>query len=184
MTRPGDSESKKRLHHHSLDIQLRNLEDKEGTMDFESFEDIIRFAIEKEEEAVDFYREASRQERYSGAKELFEEFAQEEVKHRTLLEGFLKGERAVSDYKFEWIPDMKRSDYIVGVNYEKGMSYPEILRLAMKREEGSLALYNLLERKTEEEDLVKVFQMLSQEEAKHKLALETLYDDFMAAQGD
>jgi rubrerythrin len=79
---------------------------------------------------------------------------------------------------------MKRSDYIVGVKYEKGMSYPEILRLAMKREEGSLALYNLLKRKTEDEDLVKVFKMLSQEEAKHKLALETLYDDFMATQGD
>ncbi len=163
---------------------IRNLKAKEGTMDFESFEDIIRFAIEKEEEAVDFYRAASRQERYSGAKDLFEEFAQEEVKHQTLLEGFLKGERSVSDYKFEWIPDIKRSDYIVGVKYEKGMTYPEILRLAMKREEGSLALYNLLERKTEDEDLVKVFQMLSQEEAKHKLALETLYDDFMAAQGD
>jgi len=26
--------------------------------------------------------------------------------------------------------------------------------------------------------------MLSQEEAKHKLALETLYDDYMAEQGD
>ena len=153
-------------------------------MEFESFEDIIRFAIEKEEEAVDFYRDASCQESYSGAKDMFEEFAQEEVKHRTLLEGFLKGERALSDYKFEWIPDMKRSDYIVGVKYEKGMSYPEILRLAMKREEGSLALYNHLAGKTEDDDLVRVFKMLSQEEAKHKLALETLYDDFMAAQGD
>jgi rubrerythrin len=162
----------------------RNLEEKEETMDFESIKDVIRFAIEKEEEAVAFYTEASRQESYSGAKDLFEDFAQEEVKHRTLLEGFLKGEKAVSDYRFEWIPDMKRSDYIVGVKYEKGMSYPEILRLAMKREEGSLALYNLLAKKTEDDSLVKVFKMLSQEEAKHKLALETLYDDFMAAQGD
>ena len=153
-------------------------------MDFESFEDIIRFAIEKEGEAVDFYRETSCQERYSGAKDLFEEFAQEEVKHRTLLEGFLKGERSLSDYKFEWIPDMKRSDYIVGVKYEKGMSYPEILRLAMKREEGSLALYSHLAEKTEDQDLAKTFQILRQEEAKHKLALETLYDDFMAVQGD
>ena len=153
-------------------------------MDFESFEEIIRFAIEKEEEAAAFYRKVSFQETYSGAKEMFEEFAQEEVKHRTLLEEFLKGERAISDYRFEWIPDMKRSDYIMGVQYEKGMSYPEILRLAMKREEGSLALYNHLAEKTEDPDLARIFQMLCQEEAKHKLALETLYDDFMAAQGD
>lgn len=153
-------------------------------MDFESFEEIIRFAIEKEEEAIAFYKEASLHESYSGAKEVFEEFAQEEIKHRTLLEEFLKGERAISDYRFEWIPDIKRSDYIVGVEYEKGMSYPEILRLAMKREEGSLALYNHLAEKTEDQDLVKTFQILRQEEAKHKLTLETLYDDFMAAQGD
>ncbi len=155
-------------------------------MDFESFEEIIRFAIEKEEEAAAFYKEASYQESYSGSKEMFEEFAQEEVKHRTLLEEFLKGKKAISDsdYKFEWIPDIKRSDYIVGVKYEKGMSYPEILRLAMKREEGSLALYNHLAEKTEDPDLVRTFQILCQEEAKHKLALETLYDDFMAGQGD
>jgi rubrerythrin len=72
----------------------------------------------------------------------------------------------------------------VGVKYEKGMSYPEILRLAMKREEGSLALYNHLAEKTEDRDLAKTFQILRQEESKHKLALETLYDDFMAEQGD
>ena len=153
-------------------------------MDFESFEEIIRFAIEKEEEAAAFYRKASFHESYSGAKEMFEEFAQEEIKHRILLEEFLKGGRPVSDYRFEWIPDMKRSDYIVGVKYEKGMSYPEILRLAMKREEGSLALYNHLAEKTEDQDLARTFQMLCQEEAKHKLSLEILYDDFMAAQGD
>ena len=40
-------------------------------MDFESFEEIIRFAIEKEEEAAAFYKEASLQETYSGAKEMF-----------------------------------------------------------------------------------------------------------------
>ena len=44
--------------------------------------------------------------------------------------------------------------------------------------------YNELQKKTEKEDIITLFKMLSQEEAKHKLALETLYDDFMATQGD
>ena len=70
------------------------------------------------------------------------------------------------------------------LNFEEGMAYPDLLRLAMKREEGSLRLYNDLQMKAEEEEVVKVFKMLSQEEAKHKLALETLYDDYMAGQGD
>ena len=153
-------------------------------MSFDTFEEIINYAIEKEEEAVAFYEEASRLEPYAWAKETFEDFAKEEQKHRALLEGFLKGEKVVADYKFEWIADIKRSDYLVDMTYEKGMSYPDALRLAMKREEKALALYNELQKNADEEELVKVFKMLSQEEAKHKLALETLYDDYMAEQGD
>jgi len=153
-------------------------------MSFDSYEEIIKFAIEKEKEAAAFYEDASRQEPYSGAKETFESFAKEEKKHRAMLEDFLKGKRDFSDYKFTWIPDMKRSDYLVDLNYEKGMPYSDILRLAMKREEKALKLYNELLEKTEEKSLSKVFKMLCQEEAKHKLTLETLYDDHMAELGD
>jgi len=153
-------------------------------MCFESFEEIINFAIEKEKEAVAFYEDASGQEPYSGAKKTFEEFAEQERKHQAMLEGFLKGETKVPDYQLKWVPDMKRSNYMVDLTYEKGMPYSDILRLAMKREEKALELYNDLVGKTEEEDLIKIFQILSQEEAKHKLTLETLYDDYMAKMGD
>ena len=153
-------------------------------MDFKTFEDLINFAIEKEKEAVSFYEEASRQEIYTGAKETFEEFALEEKKHQSMLEKFLEGEFKISDYEFKWIPDMKRSDYLVDIEYQKGMHYEDMLRLAMKREEKSLKLYNELAKKTENEDLLTLFKVLSQEEAKHKLALETLYDDYLAKQGD
>jgi rubrerythrin len=153
-------------------------------MSFESIEEIINFAIAREKEAVAFYEDAIKQESYVGARKTFESFAAEERKHVALLEGFLRGETKVTDYTFEWIPDMKRSNYMVDLTYEKGMSYPDALRLAMKREEKALALYNELNEKADEEEVVKVFKMLAQEEAKHKLALETLYDDFMAKQGD
>ncbi|MBW1780546.1 MAG: ferritin family protein [Deltaproteobacteria bacterium] len=153
-------------------------------MSFQSFEEIVNFAIEKEKEAVAFYEDISHQETYSGAKKTFEGFANEERKHVALLEGVLKGETRISDYTFEWIPDIKRSNYIEDMDYEKGMSYPDILRLAMKREEKSLQLYNDLAQKTDTDELITVFMMLSQEEAKHKLALETLYDDHMAQLGD
>jgi len=153
-------------------------------MDFESFEDVINFAIEKEKDAVNFYEDASRQEIYAGARETFEEFAQEERKHQSMLEGFLKGAFKISDYEFKWIPDLKRSDYLVDIEYQKGMHYEDMLRLAMKREEKSLKLYNELTQKSDKEDLTDLLKMLSQEEAKHKLVLETLYDDYMATQGD
>jgi rubrerythrin len=73
---------------------------------------------------------------------------------------------------------------MVDLTYRKGMPYADILRLAMKREEKSLKLYNDLAGRSQEKDLVQVFKMLSQEEAKHKLKLETLYDDYVAKMGD
>ena len=131
-------------------------------MDFETFEDIIGFAIEKEKEAVAFYEEASRLEPYAGARETFKDFAKEEQKHASLLEGFLKGEKVVSDYKFQWVTDLKRSNYLVDMTYEEGMPYPDALRLAMKREEKALAFYNDLEKNTDQAETAKVFRMLAQ----------------------
>ena len=153
-------------------------------MNFKSFAELIQFAIEKEKEAIAFYENASTQEPYSGGKQTFLEFAKEEKKHKALLEGFLKGDKKLEDYKFKWVPDMKRSDYMVDLQYKKGMAYPDMLRLAMKREEKALQLYNDLASKSEVPDLVKIFKMLSQEEATHKLKLETIYDDYMAKMGD
>ena len=68
--------------------------------------------------------------------------------------------------------------------YEKGMPYADTIRLAMKREEKALALYNELLEKADDYALKKIFKMLCQEEAKHKNILETIYDDYIAGQGD
>jgi rubrerythrin len=132
-------------------------------MNFESLVEILKYAIEKEKEAAEFYLEISRQESFAGARETFEQFAAEERKHQVLLEKF---------------------DYMVDIEYEKGMHYTDILRLAMKREEKALKLYNELQTKIQGEAYLKLFKILAQEEAKHKRALETLYDDYMADQGD
>jgi rubrerythrin len=153
-------------------------------MPFESYEEIIQYAIKREKEAAEFYEEASKKESFSGAKEMLVRFAEEERRHQTILEDLDSHKDKIKGYKFEWIPDMKRSNYMVDMTYEEGMDYPDLLRLAMKREEKALALYNELLANTEDPDHIQLFKMLCQEEAKHKQYLETLYDDFMAAQGD
>lgn len=155
-------------------------------MDFKNLTEIIDFAISKEIEAEEFYRSVSEQEIFAGKKEMFLEYAAEEKKHQTLLEDLKAGKSgmAVDDYKFKWITDIKRSNYVHEVEYKPGMAYQDILLLACKREEKALALYNELQAKAETEEAKKVFKILCQEEAKHKLALETMYDDFMAKMGD
>jgi len=153
-------------------------------MDFNSIEEILNYAIKREKEAAEFYEEISRKEDFSGTKESFEEFAKEERKHQTMLEDFSVNKEKINEYKLEWITDIKRSDYLVDIEYEKGMHYTDILRLAMKKEEKALKLYNDLMQKTDNESVIKLFKVLAQEEAKHKGFLEGLYDDYMADQGD
>ena len=156
-------------------------------MEFESLEAIVDFAIGKEREAAEFYQKISDDEEdFSGSKKMFAEFAAEEKKHEKILlkfktEGISK---SLQDYQLKWITDIKRSNYMVDMTYEKGMPYNEILLLAMKREEKALKLYNEFLEQADTDDGKKLFKVLCQEEAKHKLALETMYDDYMAAMGD
>lgn len=144
------------------------------------------FAIEKEKEAVAFYTGLSKEESFSGASKMFEEFAAEEEKHQKMLEEFKsKGvAAAVQGYRFKWISDIKRSDYVTDLEYRPGMGYRDILMLAMKREEKALKLYNDFLSREDNEAGKSLFKVLCQEEAKHKLALETMYDDYMAKMGD
>jgi len=146
----------------------------------------LDFAIEKEKEAVAFYTGLSKEESFSGASKMFEEFAAEEQKHQKMLEEFKsKGvAAAVQGYRFKWISDIKRSDYVTDLEYRPGMGYRDILMLAMKREEKALKLYNDFLSREDNEAGKSLFKVLCQEEAKHKLALETMYDDYMAKMGD
>ena len=155
-------------------------------MDFKDLEALVKFAIEKEIEAADFYETNSEAEMMSGKKQMLKEFAAEERKHQKMLEDYLATgvAKKLEDYKFKWVTDIKRSDYVDTIEYKPGMAYNELLLLAMKREEGALRLYNELLDKAESDDAKNLFKMLCQEEAKHKLALETLYDDYMAEMGD
>jgi rubrerythrin len=155
-------------------------------MDFDNLDAIIAFAIEKEKEAAEFYEENSESEMMSGKRQMLKEFAAEERKHQKMLETYLATGIAenIEGFRFEWISDIKRSDYVDAMEYKPGMAYNELLMLAMKREEAALKLYNQLLSKADNDDAKKLFKMLCQEEAKHKLALETLYDDYMAKMGD
>lgn len=151
-------------------------------MDFKEYQDVIDFAIEKENEAVAFYEEAADAQSMAGSRKMLKEFANEERKHADLLRDI--GNEDLSDYDFEWIPDMKRSNFLVDIPYEKNMAYKDMLHLAIKQEEKALALYNDLLKTAESPAIKNVFKMLCQEEASHKLKLETLFDDYMAGMGD
>lgn len=151
-------------------------------MEFGSIDEILTFAIDKEKEAVGFYLSLAKEASRASLKEIFERFAKEEEKHVALLSDISGNKAKIDSYEFKTITDLKISDYMVEVEYEEGMPMPEILKLAMKREENAVKLYSMLADQTDNEEAKKVFMILVQEESKHKLGLESMYDDYLADQ--
>jgi rubrerythrin len=145
-------------------------------MGLNQYEEIIKFAIEKEIGAFNFYTKASQVAEYSGARELFVDFSKEEEKHRKLLEEITVDK--IAELKVEkTVPDLKISNYMVDVEFRPDLSYADILRMAMKMEERSLKLYTDLKETTLGQEIHKLFDFLAQQEAKHKYSLELKYDE-------
>ncbi len=151
-------------------------------MEFGSVDEILKFAIDREKEAVDFYSSLAKKATRASLKEIFERFAMEEGKHVLLISDMAGSKEKIDSYEFKKITDLKISDYMVEVDYEEGMPMPEILKIAMKKEENAVKLYSMLSDKTDNKDAKKVFMILVQEESKHKFALESMYDDYLADQ--
>ena len=144
-------------------------------MESEQFKEIIEFARDKEREAVDFYMRCSELSMRSGMKKAFLEMADEEKKHVQLLENIQP--EYIEKAKLKKIPNLKISDYLADGLFSADMSYQDLLISAMKREEKSYALYTALAVGKEEPKIQKLFQILAQEELKHKNRLEKEYDD-------
>ncbi len=144
-------------------------------MDLKQYEEIIKFAIDKEIGAFNFYTRASQVAKYSGARELFIDFSKEEEKHRKLLEDITV--EKIAQLKIETVPNLKISDYMVDVEFRPDLSYADILRVAMKMEERSLKLYTDLKGTAKDKEMNKLFDFLAQQEAKHKYSLEKKYDE-------
>jgi len=143
--------------------------------DFNSIDEILDFAINNEQIAVDFYVGLASQFKDKSMKQTFEGFAKEEMGHKARLTSIK--EKGLFEMKQEDVLDLKISDYLVHSETSDRMSYPEALRLAMKREKAAFRLYMKLSEKAPNNDLVKLFKNLAQEEAKHKLRFEIEYDD-------
>ena len=144
-------------------------------MELNNFKEVVTFAIRKEAEAYNLYTTYSQLSKNPGTKVMFEELAKEEQKHREILQGIEK--KDVSEYRIEKIPDLKIGDFVDEQEFSSDMDYASALRFAIKREEFAHRLYNLMAEKADDPEMKKLFSTLAQEESKHKLRLETEYDE-------
>jgi len=146
--------------------------------EFKSIDDILDFAIKDEQRASDLYAGLAQRSRNREIQLVFEQFSKEELGHKKRLESIKRGGVvAIPDHK---IQDLKIGDYLVEVNTSRDdLSYQEALIVAMKEEKAAFRLYSDLASRTGDANLQEVFQMLAQEEARHKLRFEIEYDDYI-----
>ena len=138
-------------------------------------DEILDFAIAAEKAAKRFYLDLAGKMDNDAMKKVFEDFAAEERNHEAILEGFKEGKTVES----EEVCDLKIADYVVDVEPRSDMEYQDALILAMKREKAAFAMYSRLAEATQNQEIRRTFQMLAQEEAKHKLRFETEYDQMV-----
>jgi rubrerythrin len=138
--------------------------------------EIIDFAIEREKEAVLFYEHLKERQQFSNQHDMLDELAEMELDHVRVLEK-IKDED-LSEINVPDVNSLNLSEYLEPVDDLKNLSYPDVLRLAMKREEKAERLYAEMADKSKDEPIVyKLFKRLEAEEKKHKLDFETMYDE-------
>jgi rubrerythrin len=144
---------------------------------FNSVDEILDFAIRAEQEAVDFYTDLAAGSKNQQMKDVFIEFAEEEMKHKSrLLE--IKENKSLA-LSGELVRDMKISDYLVDMPASPEMTYADALVLAMKKEKNAFRLYTFLSEEASDPLMKGLFLNLAQEESRHKLRFEVEYDEFI-----
>lgn len=144
---------------------------------FENIDSILRFAIENEQEAVDFYNDLSAQATNQEMKEIFAQYAREEMGHKARLMHIM--ESGTNDLVVEKVQDLKIADFSVAAKPGPGMSYQDALILAMRKEKAAFKLYLTLSERVSDKNFKALFQALAVEESKHKLRFELEYDEYV-----
>ena len=142
-----------------------------------SINKFLDFAIEKEEEAFQFYTQLASSMNRPSMQGIFHDFASEEKRHKEKLETLKNENRSIPEP--EKVIDLKISDYLVDAEASPEMDYQQALIVAMKKEKAAYKLYIDIAESIQEGNVRNMFLFLAQEEAKHKLRIEIEYDDYI-----
>jgi len=140
-----------------------------------AIDEILDFAIAREVEAAKFYKEMAQKVEQANIRQVFLDFAREELGHKAKLLAIKQGK--IQFARPEKVMDLKIADYVVDVAPPTDFNYQQALIVAMKREKASFKLYSDLADRTDDANLRATFLALAQEEAKHKLRFELEYDE-------
>ncbi len=140
-----------------------------------TYKDILEMAVENEVEAHEFYKAAAEKIQDKNLKKTFEDLAEEETKHKVLLEGYLNND--MKTMKFKENKDFQLSETVEEKTLSTDMSFKDAIALAMKKEEEAMNMYRQFAEASEEEKQKATFEELVKMEQQHKTRLEDIYSN-------
>ena len=136
--------------------------------------EILKFAIQREEEAARAYGELARTTTDTGLKGLLLDLQIDEVNHHKLLLELVGADDLPQ--MGSAVPDLKISDYLIDEPINADSRMQDILIFAAKKEAKAAELYDRLLGQSSNPKHRRLFQFLSQQEKTHKLKLEQTYE--------
>jgi rubrerythrin len=144
-------------------------------MNNREFNDIIDYAVEKENEAIDFYSQLKDSVKLPAILDVLNDIINMEKGHINRLQQIRTAD--ISQVSVKYSEPLNLSNYLEEkINYES-LDYPALLLIAMKREEKAKNLYADLSNHVSDTELKKIFTILAEEEEQHKTQFEKIYDE-------
>lgn len=140
------------------------------------YKKILEMAINNEVEAYEFYLHAANKSQNSVLKGVFSELADEEMKHKRTLEGFLNNQSLKLNFHVS-APDYKVADTIELPKLTNEMSFADGVGLAIKKEQEAMEMYQQFADASADTEQKRIFQELATMELGHKVRLEEIYVD-------
>lgn len=141
--------------------------------DFETVEDVLKFAISLEQASQRFYEQLSGQVLDPSVVEFLQDMATQEMYHEQQLREMLENGQYLV---IAPIPEKEIKAYVNAMKVPDEMDYKRAVKVARDKENASRMLYSILSGLAEDPLLRKLFMRLADEELKHKKFFDQEYE--------
>lgn len=146
-----------------------------------TIKEALEDAKRKEELAYEFYIKLYDYVTDLGAKAIIKELAEEEVKHKNLIQEMIDTGRidiVGVDTKY-YYTDLGIAKLVLPKVITADMTVQDVLRIAMKHEDNSRIFYEKLAEKYSGSEVEEVFKRLAVEESLHRNTIQKMYEDIV-----
>ena len=140
-----------------------------------TLDEVLKWAIEREDNAHKVYSSIINKIEDPGAKAMISQLAEEELRHKTALQGLDRSK--LKDVHPQKIQDLKIAEYLKNRTLTEASSLQDVLVFAMKQEKEAHEFYTKLAAVINDPEVKNLLELLAQEELRHKRDVEAFYDD-------